>query len=55
MRRAAAYVSSDSSESESEEVASVVKNTKCKLVWEKFAAYSNDQEAKVAIEGVVNM
>ena len=43
MRRAAAYVSSDSSESESEEVVSVLKKTKRKLVWEKFPAYFNEQ------------
>ena len=49
MRRAAAYVSSDSSESESEEVVGVLTRTKRKLVWEKIAAYFNDQEAKVAV------
>jgi hypothetical protein len=49
MKRAAAYVSSDSSESESEEMVSVLKKTRRKLVWEQFATYSNDQEAKVVI------
>jgi hypothetical protein len=48
MKRTADYVSSDSSESESEEVC-VLKKTKRELVWEKFAVYSNDQDAKVVI------
>ena len=49
MKRASTYVSSDSSQSESEEVTNVVNKTKRKLIWEKFTAYSNDQEAKIAI------
>ena len=49
MKRATAYVSSDSSQSESEEITNVVNNTKRKLIWEKLTAYSNDQEAKIAI------
>ena len=49
MKRATAYVSSDSSQSESEKVTNVMNKTKRKLIWEKFTAYSNDQEAKIAI------
>ena len=49
MKRATAYVSSASSQSEAEEVTNVVNKTKRKLIWEKFTAYSNDQEAKIAI------
>ena len=49
MKRATAYVSSDCSQSESEEVTHVVNKTKRKLIWEKLTAYSNDQEAKIAI------